>query len=237
MCSMVPFSNPSDSGPSSPSHPPTPSTLPASASAPFRASDSGASDPHSGLSRDRQGPADLPAEDPGTGAPERDAVADVRLGDLPDTARLWIFGVSRPLDSEEELRLVRRLRAFVGEWAAHGHPLAAAFEWREGRFLMVGVDDRIQAPTGCSIDALIRALGRLEEEMGVEMVGNAPVWYRNAEGEPERVSRPEFRRLAREGAIGEDTPVFDLSLTRVRDLLDGKFEGPARERWHARLLS
>jgi hypothetical protein len=155
---------------------------------------------------------------------------------LPDSARLWIFGVSRPLEDREEALLLGRVDAFIAQWAAHGHPLAAARDWREGRFLMVAVDDRVTAPSGCSTDALIRALRHLESDLDVELVGNAPVWYRDADGLPVRVSRPGFRDLARQGGIDLDTRVFDLSLTRLGDLRDGRFEGPARGHWHRRLV-
>jgi hypothetical protein len=130
-----------------------------------------------------------------------------------------------------------RLEAFVAGWAAHGMPLSAGYEWREGRFILVAVDDRQTAPSGCSIDSLVRTLGRVEEEMQVEIIGNAPVWYRDGDGVPTRVSRPVFRALAREGRVGLDTVVFDLSLTRLEDLRAGRFEGLAREHWHARLVT
>lgn len=158
------------------------------------------------------------------------------LEGLPDTARLWLFGASRPLEPAEEERLLERVDAFVRKWAAHGHPLAAAREWREGRFLLVAVDDRITPPSGCSIDALIRTLSTLETELGIELVGNAPVWYRDADGQPVRVSRPAFKALARKGAVTAGTTVFDLSLTRLSELREGRFEGPAGAHWHARLL-
>jgi hypothetical protein len=155
---------------------------------------------------------------------------------LPDSARLWVFGVSRALEDREEALLLGRVDAFIAKWAAHGHPLAAAREWCEGRFLMVAVDDRVTAPSGCSTDALIRALRRLETDLDVELVGNAPVWYRDAGGQPARVSRPRFRELARRKEIDLDTRVFDLSLTRLGDLREGRFEGPARDHWHRRLV-
>jgi hypothetical protein len=156
--------------------------------------------------------------------------------DLPDHARLWIFGVSRALDEEEERLLQRTVDAFLSQWSAHGRPLAAARDWREGRFLMVALNPDVEPPSGCSIDALIRALRELEAELGVEMVGSAPVWFRGAEGGVERVSRARFRELASTGVVGPETPVFDLSLTVLSELRANRFEGVAAERWHARLL-
>jgi hypothetical protein len=134
--------------------------------------------------------------------------------------------------------LLGKVDRFIGAWAAHGHPLAAAREWAYGRFLLVGVDDRVAPPSGCSIDALVHMLRELEGELSTEIVGGPSVWYREGgpEGEIRRVSRPEFRSEASRGRISDDTVVFDLSITRVGELREGKWETPARDSWHRRYL-
>lgn len=157
---------------------------------------------------------------------------------LPDTARLWTFGVSRPLVPDEEQRLLDTVDRFLEGWKAHGHPLAAARDWRLGRFLLVALDDTVEPPSGCSIDALVRTLRELESELDVQMVGAAPVWYR--EGSPDgpvrRIERPEFKAAAARGEITGDTIVFDPTLTRLGKLREGRWELPARESWHRKLL-
>lgn len=161
------------------------------------------------------------------------------FGGLPDSARLWIFGVGRSLSGEEEARLLGSVAAFLGGWKAHGRPLAALHEWVGGRFLLVAVDDRTVSPSGCSIDALVGRLRALEAEFGTEIVGGAPVWYRSGGtgGVIERVSRPVFRDRARAGLVTGETVVFDLSLERVGELRLGHFERLARESWHRRYLA
>ncbi len=161
--------------------------------------------------------------------------ARATLDPLPDSARLWVFGASRPLTAGEESRLLNEVEGFLGQWKAHGHPLAAAHEWRQGRFLLVAVDDTVSAPSGCSIDALVRRLRELEQEMELSLVGSAPVWYRTGD-EIHRVSRPEFKRLAGAGEITADTVVYDLSLTRLSELREGRWETRAGQSWHARYL-
>jgi hypothetical protein len=152
---------------------------------------------------------------------------------LPSEARLWCFGVGRPLTPEEEGRVLGEVDPFLAQWKAHGAPLAATREWREGRFLLVGVDERVTPPSGCSIDALTRILKGLEEGLGVRILGGGDVWYRETSegGAPRRISRQEFRELAERGEVTPGTPVFDLSLTRVSDLREGRWERPARESW------
>jgi hypothetical protein len=160
------------------------------------------------------------------------------LPGLPDAARLWVFGIDRPLASAEEERFLREVDAFLASWKAHGSSLAVARDWRYGRFLLVGVDERIAPPSGCSIDALIGILRGLEGELGVEILGGGAIWYRDEahDGFPTRVSREVFEKLAESGEISGDTMVFDLSLTRVGEAREGRWERPAREGWHRRYL-
>jgi hypothetical protein len=150
---------------------------------------------------------------------------------LPDDARLWIFGVGEPLPPEGEALLLEEVDAFLENWHAHGRPLACARDWRHGRFLLVGVDERTAPPSGCSIDAMVRVLKDLEGRLGVSIVDNSRVWYR-ADGEVRRASRPEFSSLASHGEVGLETPVFDGTLTRVGELRSNRWEVPAREAWH-----
>jgi len=152
---------------------------------------------------------------------------------LPDHGRVWVFPASRRLDEEESARLLREVDAFLEGWGAHGTPLRSGRELREGTFLLVGVDEDESTPTGCSIDALVNRLDALGAELGVRLIEHAPVWYR--EGDAVRVaSRTEFRALAREGAVGPDTRVFDTTLTRLSALRADGLERAARDAWHGK---
>lgn len=157
----------------------------------------------------------------------------VPLSRLPDSARLWVFGADRPLSSDQEERLLEVVDGFLADWEAHGTPLHAAREWVRERFLLVAVDEEKAPPSGCSIDALVRALKELEDEMGLRLVDRSPVWYLD-DGEVRAVSRPEFRSLARAGEVGPATTVFDPTLTRLEELRDDAFELPASESWHGK---
>lgn len=153
---------------------------------------------------------------------------------LPDDARIWIFGVGRALEPDEERELLREVDRFLDSWKAHDDPLTCARDWREGRFLVVGVDERTAPPSGCSIDAMVNVLKRLERRLDVPLTGHGPVYWRDAEGRIRRAPRGEFGRMAREGEVDLDTPVFDPTLTRMSELRAGELEKPAAESWHGR---
>ena len=68
---------------------------------------------------------------------------------LPDDARLWVFATAEPLAPGAEPALLSAADAFVAGWAAHGQPLTASRDWRDGRFLAVAVDQRSAGASGC----------------------------------------------------------------------------------------
>ena len=123
--------------------------------------------------------------------------------------------------------------AFIDQWMAHGVPLMSGRELRYDQFVLVGVDERAAGVSGCSIDALVRRMQQLERVLGLELVNNGPVLYREGESVV-RVPRDRFAELAASGTVSPSTKVFDNTLTRVGDLLAGKWEVKAAEAWHGR---
>ena len=62
---------------------------------------------------------------PGMAPEARTAAGSIRgLAALPDDARLWIFGASRPLGEQDAALLISSTQRSLEEWAAHGRPLA-----------------------------------------------------------------------------------------------------------------
>ena len=157
----------------------------------------------------------------------------VDVEQLPQDARVWIFAAERALSAGERERLLAQVDGFIGQWAAHDTPLTAGRELRYDRFLIVAVDQRLAGPSGCSIDALVRRMKQLEQELGVELVNHAPVVFR-AGDEIRRVRRDQFAALASSGEVGPETTVFDNTLTRLGDVRAGRWETPAANAWHGR---
>jgi hypothetical protein len=157
----------------------------------------------------------------------------ISFDQLPSDARLWIFAAERPLAPDESGRVLDETDAFIDQWAAHGVPLTAGRDLRHDQFVLVGVDERAAGVSGCSIDALVRRMQQLESVLHLELVNNAPVLYREGDAIL-RVSRERFAELASSGTVGLNTRVFDNTLTRVGDLLAGKWEVKAADAWHAR---
>lgn len=160
----------------------------------------------------------------------------VSFEELPDDARVWVFGAAGEIIAPTSERLLDAVDDFLEHWNAHGSPLVCARDWRDKRFLAIGVDQSTAGASGCSIDGLFRTLQRLEPELGTTLLGAARVYHRDASGRVTASTRPVFKELAREGKVGPETTVFDTSVTTAAAWRT-EFERPAGESWHATLLS
>jgi hypothetical protein len=153
---------------------------------------------------------------------------------LPDDARLWVFATDRALGEPAAAALHDAVDAFLADWAAHGVPLRAARDWRDGRFLAVAVDRRAEDASGCSIDGLFRSLRALEPELGATLLAAGRVYWRGADGGVHVGDRAALRQAAGAGAVDAATPVFDTTVTTAGDWR-ARFERPLGEAWHARV--
>lgn len=154
---------------------------------------------------------------------------------LPDSSRIWIFGSDRSLDAEESRGLLSDTDRFLEGWAAHGAPLKASREWTDTRFLTIGVDQSTAGASGCSIDGLFRTLSALGPRIGANLVGSGRVYYRDAAGNVQSVSRDRFTELASSGEITSSTPVFDTTIQTLGEWRK-RFERTVADSWHAQLL-
>jgi len=152
---------------------------------------------------------------------------------LPDTARLWVFAASRPLEDMEREALLTAVDTFLDQWNAHRVPLDCARELRYDQFLMVGVDEEAAGVSGCSVDALVRTMKGLGQQLGVDLVDHASVFYREG-GAIRRTTRDDFAEAATRGAVTPETYVFDNTIQTAAALRTGGWEAPAERTWHGR---
>jgi len=155
---------------------------------------------------------------------------------MPDTSRVWIFASDRKLTPTEADQVLEQAYAYLDQWKAHGAGVNAACELKYDQFLFVASDDSSAAnPSGCSIDDMTRAIQRIAAQVGISFLPGPKVFYKE-NGEVKVAERPEFKALAQEGKINGETLVFDNTLISLRDIRSGKWELPARESWHQRLI-
>lgn len=158
----------------------------------------------------------------------------VDFNKLPDHSRVWIYQSNRRFTPEELDIISVKTNDFLENWTAHGTGLQASFELRYERFIILAVNQDAQAATGCSIDASVRFIQELEQELGVELLDKMNVAFKQGDYVNFK-SLLEFKTMVKNGAIGKKTTVFNNLVTNIAEYKDN-WEVPAQESWHSRFF-
>src|ERR1700681_572981 len=100
----------------------------------------------------------------------------VKLENLPDDARTWVFGANKTLEATASETLLSEVDRFLSQWKEHRSPLTVGRDWKYGRSLTVSVDQSTAGASGCSIDGLFRTLKALEPKLGASLVTSGLVF-------------------------------------------------------------
>ena len=108
-------------------------------------------------------------------------------------SRLWLYQTNRPLSAMEISWAQEKLDAFTAEWTAHGAQLKAGSRVLNPYFVAIAVDLTQANASGCSIDASVRFLKSLGEELDVDFFNRTKIVLESEAGEQRLVP---FRELA-----------------------------------------
>jgi hypothetical protein len=156
------------------------------------------------------------------------------LHEMPSHARVWVYQSNRRLTDHETEQISALTHDFVNEWTAHKQQLKASFEIRYGHFLILLIDEKAAAASGCSIDASVHFIRSLEQKFGLNLLDRLTLAYW-ADGSLKLVSKDEFEKRMEKGEIHHDTIVFN-NLVQSKIDLDSKWEVPLKDSWHKALL-
>lgn len=159
----------------------------------------------------------------------------VPFKDLPESSRIWIYQANRPFSPEEIDQVNKSLENFIHQWTAHGAELKASFEIRYKRFIIIGLDQDINAASGCSIDASVRFIQQIEKQYDVTLLDKMNVTYKQGEFIAYK-PLSEFKKMAKQKAVSPQTIVFNNLLNNKAEYLSD-WEVPASESWHKRFFN
>ena len=143
--------------------------------------------------------------------------------------RVIIYPASRSFTSKESKVITEKLYDFLATWAAHGKPLSSSFKIEKNQFIIVCVDEEIEAASGCSIDALGQIMREIDAEFQLGLFDRMKASFVE-NGEVKTLKLQDFKKGLREGEISSDIEVFDFSKnTDVAFLSD--FLLPLKRSW------
>ena len=159
----------------------------------------------------------------------------VDFNTLPETSRVWIYQASRSFTEDELKEISNKLDTFIEHWTAHGSDLQSGYCIRYKRFIIIGLNQDINAATGCSIDASVYFIQQLEKGYNVDLMDKMNVSYKQGEFVAYKTLL-EFKKMAKDKAVSKNTIVFNNLVTNIAEFNEN-WEVPAQDSWHSRFLS
>ncbi|MFC5272159.1 hypothetical protein [Adhaeribacter terreus] len=148
---------------------------------------------------------------------------------LPPQARIWIYQADREFTDAEATEIQDKIKNFVTEWSAHGHQLHASGQLLHNRFVVLGTDVDVTAPSGCSIDSSVKFLRTLEIDYNTKLFDRTQLAFQK-NGAINMVHLTEMPAAVASGEITAETPYFD-NLVAEAGLLKTDWMKPAGKTW------
>lgn len=158
----------------------------------------------------------------------------VDFNKLPEESRVWIYQANRSFTPEEIADIENKLNVFIENWTAHGSDLQAGYLIKYKRFIVLGLNQSLNAATGCSIDASVHFIQQLEKEYNVDLMDKMNVSYKQGEFIAYK-PLTDFKKMAKQRAVSKNTIVFNNLVNNIAEFKEN-WEVPASESWHARFL-
>ncbi len=159
----------------------------------------------------------------------------VDFNDLPETSRVWIYQANRSFSVEELEEIKQKLNKFLAQWTAHGADLKAGFDIKYKRFITIGLDQGLNAASGCSIDASVHFIQELEKAYNVDLMDKMNVSFKQGEFVAYK-TLADFKKMAKNRSVSPNTIVFNNLVTNIAEYRTN-WEVPAKESWHNRFLN
>ena len=158
----------------------------------------------------------------------------VEFSTLPSHSRIWIYQSDRKFSEEEISEIEEKLESFIESWSAHGQSLEASYLLKYERFIIIAVNQDVQAVTGCSIDASVQFIQSLEQKFNVDLMDRMNVTFKTGEYIAYK-SLIDFKKMAKAKSVSPSTIVFNNLVNTIEEWQDF-WEVPASESWHNRFF-
>lgn len=153
---------------------------------------------------------------------------------LTPESRVWIYPSNRPFREGEIEPLKEALTAFLSGWTAHNQELEASFDLPYNRFIILGLNQEKTHASGCSIDASVHFIQKLEQQLDLVLLDKMNVTFKQGDYLSHK-SLEDFKKMAKENAINKSTIVFN-NLVDTVEAYQNFWEVPAEESWHSRFF-
>ncbi len=155
---------------------------------------------------------------------------------LPSDTDAWLYVADRRLAESEVQTLQQLMSDFRRGWSSHGREVLSDATVIDNQIVIIAATVRQGEISGCGIDKSLDVIDEFSRSNGFSWVNSLMIPFRKDDGALATATRSSFREMADSGTVHNGTRVIDISLRKLDNIRQGKFELPAGESWHARVF-
>jgi hypothetical protein len=159
----------------------------------------------------------------------------VDFDSLKNSSRVWVYQANREFSNNEEEEITLKIKSFIATWKVHGKDLKASYQIKYHQFIVIAVDEDFNEVSGCSIDASVNLILKLEQSLKLDLTNKLNVSFKD-NNNINVVSLLDFKNFVKQQKITENTVVFNNMVATKGDF-ESQWEVPAIDSWHKRFFN
>jgi len=159
----------------------------------------------------------------------------VDFDSLKNSSRVWVYQANREFSDNEEEEIISKIKSFIATWKVHGKDLKASYQIKYHQFIVIAVDEDFNEVSGCSIDASVNLILKLEQSLKLDLTNKLNVSFKD-NNNINVVSLLDFKNFVKQQKITENTVVFNNMVATKGDF-ESQWEVPAISSWHKRFFN
>jgi hypothetical protein len=156
------------------------------------------------------------------------------FNEMPLSSRIWIYQSDNKIQDQDLIKIKTKLIEFLKNWTAHGDDLKSSFEIKYNRFLIIALNEKSTKASGCSIDACVHFIQKIEKDYGLNLLDKMNVAFKQGDYISYK-SIVEFKILIKNKSVSKNTIVFNNLVVDIEDY-NNNWEVPALKSWHSRFF-
>jgi len=152
----------------------------------------------------------------------------IPFNSLPPQSKIWIYQSDKAFTEAQILEIANLIEPFIEQWQRHDANLNASYIIKYNRFIIIAVDEHDEV-SGCSVDASVHLIQKIEQKFGVNLTDKLKVAYK--EGDTIALSTlADFKKQIALSNITPETIVFNNIVNTVATLKTD-WEIPIKQSW------
>ena len=152
----------------------------------------------------------------------------IPFNSLPPQSKIWIYQSDKAFTEAQILEIANLIEPFIEQWQRHDANLNASYIIKYNRFIIIAVDEHDEV-SGCSVDASVHLIQKIEQKFGVNLTDKLKVAYK--EGDTIALNTlADFKKQIALSNITPETIVFNNIVNTVATLKTD-WEIPIKQSW------